>query len=90
MTRGPSSPHTALDQGQAGRSGRDVPTHLWLFQVLLPLLAPLVDAFSVYGPAFLNPVRVGRPGTRQRWQATQRAGVFTEPPTPRALSPWRS
>ena len=30
-----------------------------LFQVLLPLLAPLIDVFSIYGMLFLNPVQVG-------------------------------
>jgi hypothetical protein len=106
---------------------------VWLqLLVLLPLLAPLIDVFSAYGIAFLNPVQVGafwlsftalqvliagyalrldREGlgplwvlpfqlivyrqlmylvtiqsviaalldTRQRWQATQRTGVFTDP-----------
>jgi hypothetical protein len=124
--------HAMLEHGRSGRFGRLCLPYLWLFQVLLPLLAPLIDVFSIYGIAFLNPVQVGafwlsftalqmliagyalrldgeklRPlwvlpfqlivyrqlmylvtiqsviaallGTRQRWQATQRTGVFTEP-----------
>jgi cellulose synthase/poly-beta-1,6-N-acetylglucosamine synthase-like glycosyltransferase/peptidoglycan/xylan/chitin deacetylase (PgdA/CDA1 family) len=122
------------ERGQAGRFGRYCLTYLWCFQVLLPLLAPLVDVFSVYGIAFLNPARVAAfwlsftglqmlvagyalrldreklgalwvlpfqlivyrqlmylvtiqsviaalIGTRQRWQATERTGVFAEPTT---------
>lgn len=29
-----------------------------IFQILLPLLAPAVDVFALYGLAFLNPIRV--------------------------------
>jgi hypothetical protein len=29
-----------------------------LFQVLLPLLAPIIDVFAVYGLLFLDPVKV--------------------------------
>jgi cellulose synthase/poly-beta-1,6-N-acetylglucosamine synthase-like glycosyltransferase len=121
--------HALLERGRSGRFGRLCLPYLWLFQVLLPLLAPLIDVFSIYGLAFLNPVQVGvfwlsftalqvltagyalrldrerlSPlwvlpfqlivyrqlmylvtiqsviaallGTRQRWQATQRTGVF--------------
>ena len=45
--------------GQGGKLGRRGLTYLLLFQVLLPLLAPVVDVFAVYGLVFLNPVRVG-------------------------------
>jgi cellulose synthase/poly-beta-1,6-N-acetylglucosamine synthase-like glycosyltransferase/peptidoglycan/xylan/chitin deacetylase (PgdA/CDA1 family) len=45
--------------GQSGKLGRRGLTYLLLFQVLLPLLAPAVDVFALYGFAFLNPVRVG-------------------------------
>jgi cellulose synthase/poly-beta-1,6-N-acetylglucosamine synthase-like glycosyltransferase/peptidoglycan/xylan/chitin deacetylase (PgdA/CDA1 family) len=121
-----------VEHGRAGRFGRLCLPYLWLFQVLLPLLGPLVDVFSIYGLAFLNPLEVGAfwlsftalqtliagyalrldgeklgplwalpfqlimyrqlmylvtvqsvmtalLGTRQRWQATQRTGVFTSP-----------
>ena len=45
-------------RGQAGKFGRRGLTYLLLFQVLLPLLAPVVDVFSLYGLVFLDPVRV--------------------------------
>jgi cellulose synthase/poly-beta-1,6-N-acetylglucosamine synthase-like glycosyltransferase len=44
------------ESGASGRLGRWGLLHLALFQVLLPLLAPLVDLFLVYGVLFLNPV----------------------------------
>jgi cellulose synthase/poly-beta-1,6-N-acetylglucosamine synthase-like glycosyltransferase/peptidoglycan/xylan/chitin deacetylase (PgdA/CDA1 family) len=122
-----------IEHGPSGRFGRYCLTYLTLFHVLLPLIAPVVDVFSVYGLAFLNPVRVTlfwlafvllqalaggyalwldgerlRPlwilplqqvvyrqlmylvtiqsvitalaGTRQRWQAISRTGVFANPP----------
>ncbi|WP_433786183.1 bifunctional polysaccharide deacetylase/glycosyltransferase family 2 protein [Actinomycetospora sp. CA-101289] len=45
-----------LETGASGRFGRRGLVHLALFQVLLPLLAPLVDIFLVYGLLFLDPV----------------------------------
>jgi cellulose synthase/poly-beta-1,6-N-acetylglucosamine synthase-like glycosyltransferase/peptidoglycan/xylan/chitin deacetylase (PgdA/CDA1 family) len=127
--------HSFWERGLSGRLGRICLTYLWFFQVLLPLLAPLIDVFSLYGIVFLNPVwvaafwlsftalqmlvagyalRLDREklgalwvlpfqlivyrqlmylvtiqsvmaallGTRQRWQATERTGVFTEPALP--------
>jgi cellulose synthase/poly-beta-1,6-N-acetylglucosamine synthase-like glycosyltransferase/peptidoglycan/xylan/chitin deacetylase (PgdA/CDA1 family) len=44
-----------LDGGASGRMGRWGLLNLALFQVLLPLLAPLVDLFLLYGLVFLNP-----------------------------------
>nr|WP_238350658.1 glycosyltransferase [Kribbella shirazensis] len=44
--------------GRAGKFGRRGLTYLMLFQVLLPLLAPVVDVFALYGLVFLDPVRV--------------------------------
>ncbi|KAA1420441.1 glycosyltransferase [Mumia zhuanghuii] len=44
--------------GRAGRFGRRGLTYLMLFQVLLPLLAPVVDVFAIYGLIFLDPPRV--------------------------------
>ncbi len=44
------------DRGASGRFGRAGLAHLAVFQVLLPLLAPLVDIFLVYGLLFLDPV----------------------------------
>lgn len=49
----------ALTQrGQAGKLGRRGLVYLLMFQVLLPLLAPVVDVFAVYGLVFLDPVRI--------------------------------
>ncbi|WP_395295522.1 bifunctional polysaccharide deacetylase/glycosyltransferase family 2 protein [Kitasatospora hibisci] len=49
----------ALRQGgQAGKLGRRGLGYLLVFQVLLPLLAPVVDVFALYGLAFLDPVRI--------------------------------
>jgi cellulose synthase/poly-beta-1,6-N-acetylglucosamine synthase-like glycosyltransferase/peptidoglycan/xylan/chitin deacetylase (PgdA/CDA1 family) len=47
-----------IERGQSGRFGRYCLTYLALFHVLLPLMAPVVDVFSVYGLLFLNPVEV--------------------------------
>jgi cellulose synthase/poly-beta-1,6-N-acetylglucosamine synthase-like glycosyltransferase/peptidoglycan/xylan/chitin deacetylase (PgdA/CDA1 family) len=121
-----------IENGPSGRFGRYCLTYLTLFHVLLPLIAPVVDVFSVYGLVFLNPVKVtlfwltfvllqalaggyalrldgerlrslcmlplqqvvyrqlmylvtiqsvitALIGTRQRWQAISRAGVFANP-----------
>ncbi|WP_354641292.1 bifunctional polysaccharide deacetylase/glycosyltransferase family 2 protein [Kitasatospora camelliae] len=49
----------ALGQrGQAGKLGRRGLLYLLMFQVLLPLLAPVVDVFALYGLVFLDPVRI--------------------------------
>ena len=48
-----------IDRGQSGRFGRWCLTYLALFHVFLPLIAPVVDVFSLYGLLFLNPVDVG-------------------------------
>ncbi|GGJ72067.1 bifunctional polysaccharide deacetylase/glycosyltransferase family 2 protein [Streptomyces brasiliensis] len=42
----------------AGKLGRRGLVYLLLFQVLLPLLAPVVDIFALYGLVFLDPVRI--------------------------------
>ncbi len=47
-----------IESGQSGRFGRYCLTYLTLFHVLLPLMAPVVDVFSVYGLLFLNPLQV--------------------------------
>jgi peptidoglycan/xylan/chitin deacetylase (PgdA/CDA1 family)/glycosyltransferase involved in cell wall biosynthesis len=47
-----------VQRGPAGKLGRRGLGYLLLFQVLLPLLAPVVDVFAVYGLLFLDPVRV--------------------------------
>ncbi|MEV6113562.1 bifunctional polysaccharide deacetylase/glycosyltransferase family 2 protein [Streptomyces sp. NPDC052109] len=47
-----------VQRGAAGKLGRRGLLYLLLFQVLLPLLAPVVDIFAVYGLVFLDPVRI--------------------------------
>jgi cellulose synthase/poly-beta-1,6-N-acetylglucosamine synthase-like glycosyltransferase/peptidoglycan/xylan/chitin deacetylase (PgdA/CDA1 family) len=46
---------SALGEGGETRIGRFGIPYLLLFQVLLPLLAPLIDAFTIYGIVFLDP-----------------------------------
>jgi cellulose synthase/poly-beta-1,6-N-acetylglucosamine synthase-like glycosyltransferase len=41
-----------------GRIGRRGLPYLVLFQIALPLFAPLIDIFSIYGLIFLNPVAI--------------------------------
>ncbi|MEU8524989.1 bifunctional polysaccharide deacetylase/glycosyltransferase family 2 protein [Streptomyces sp. NPDC048629] len=41
-----------VESGQSGKLGRRGLTYLLLFQTVLPLLAPLVDVFAVYGLLF--------------------------------------
>ena len=50
-------PRGASSRGPSGRFGRVGLPLLALFQVLLPLLAPLIDVFLVYGLVFLDPVK---------------------------------
>ncbi|WP_328388006.1 glycosyltransferase [Streptomyces sp. NBC_00400] len=44
-----------VQAGPAGRSGRRGLSYLVLFQVALPLFAPVVDIFALYGLLFLGP-----------------------------------
>ena len=44
--------------GQAGKLGRRGLGYLLVLQVLLPLFAPVVDVFALYGLIFLDPVRI--------------------------------
>jgi len=46
----------ALRERGEGRIGRVGIPYMLLFQVALPLLAPLIDIFTLYGILFLNPV----------------------------------
>jgi cellulose synthase/poly-beta-1,6-N-acetylglucosamine synthase-like glycosyltransferase len=46
-----------LAVGTAGRFGRRGLTYLAIFQVLLPLLAPVIDVYALYGVLFLDPLR---------------------------------
>jgi len=45
--------HSLLQRGQAGALGRRGLPYLWLFQIALPLAAPAVDIYAVYGMVFL-------------------------------------
>ncbi|MEV0634578.1 glycosyltransferase [Streptomyces sp. NPDC050619] len=45
-----------LGVGTAGRFGRRGLTYLALFQVVLPLLAPVIDVYALYGVLFLDPL----------------------------------
>ncbi|MFE3549101.1 bifunctional polysaccharide deacetylase/glycosyltransferase family 2 protein [Streptomyces kronopolitis] len=45
----------ALQMGPAGRFGRRGLSYLALFQIALPLFAPIVDIFALYGLLFLGP-----------------------------------
>ncbi len=47
-----------LERGRSGRFGRRCLPYLTIFQVVLPLFAPAVDVFALYGIVFLNPVTV--------------------------------
>lgn len=44
--------------GSSGRLGRRGLGYLLLFQVLLPLFAPVIDVFAVYGLVFMDPQRI--------------------------------
>ena len=47
-----------LQGGAAGKLGRRGLGYLLVLQVLLPLFAPVVDVFAVYGLIFLDPFRI--------------------------------
>ena len=47
-----------VQTGPSGRLGRRGLGYLLLFQVLLPLAAPVIDVFAVYGLLFLDPLRI--------------------------------
>ncbi|MEU8995884.1 bifunctional polysaccharide deacetylase/glycosyltransferase family 2 protein [Streptomyces caniferus] len=44
--------HAVVEVGPAGRFGRRGLTYLALFQIVLPLFAPVVDVFALYGLCF--------------------------------------
>ncbi|MDG4865414.1 bifunctional polysaccharide deacetylase/glycosyltransferase family 2 protein [Streptomyces sp. T-3] len=46
-----------VEMGPAGRFGRRGLTYLTLFQVVLPLFAPVVDVFALYGVLFRDPAQ---------------------------------
>ncbi len=47
---------SVVEHGESGRFGRRCLTYLAVFQVVLPLFAPAVDLFALYGVLFLDPV----------------------------------
>ncbi|HEY8701965.1 MAG TPA: bifunctional polysaccharide deacetylase/glycosyltransferase family 2 protein [Arthrobacter sp.] len=47
-----------VQRGAAGKLGRRGLGYLFVLQVLLPLFAPVVDVFAVYGLIFLDPLRI--------------------------------
>nr|WP_238342384.1 bifunctional polysaccharide deacetylase/glycosyltransferase family 2 protein [Actinopolymorpha rutila] len=50
--------HALVERGPSGRFGRRALPYLAVFQVVLPLLAPAVDVFALYGLFFGEPARV--------------------------------
>ncbi|MEV8506994.1 bifunctional polysaccharide deacetylase/glycosyltransferase family 2 protein [Actinoplanes sp. NPDC051475] len=50
--------HALRERGDAARAGRRCLGYLLLFQVLLPLTAPMVDVYALYGTVFLEPATV--------------------------------
>jgi poly-beta-1,6 N-acetyl-D-glucosamine synthase len=50
--------HSVAERGPSGRFGRRCLTYLAFYQVLLPMIAPVVDLAAVYGFVFLNKVEV--------------------------------
>jgi cellulose synthase/poly-beta-1,6-N-acetylglucosamine synthase-like glycosyltransferase/peptidoglycan/xylan/chitin deacetylase (PgdA/CDA1 family) len=46
-----------FDPGPSGRFGRVGLPMVVLFQILTPLLAPLIDLFTLYGAIFIDPVK---------------------------------
>ncbi|GAA1989036.1 bifunctional polysaccharide deacetylase/glycosyltransferase family 2 protein [Catenulispora subtropica] len=50
---------SVLRRGSEGKLGRRGLTYMLLFQVLMPLLAPVVDVFAIYGLLFNDAARVG-------------------------------
>ncbi|MGW8376764.1 bifunctional polysaccharide deacetylase/glycosyltransferase family 2 protein [Streptomyces sp. ODS28] len=49
--------HAVLELGPAGRFGRRGLSYLALFQIALPVFAPVVDVFALYGVLFRDPAQ---------------------------------
>ena len=49
---------SVVERGPSGRFGRRCLIYLAFYQILLPLIAPVVDLAAIYGLIFLNPVTV--------------------------------
>lgn len=63
--------HGALDRGRGGRYSRRALAYMTVFQVLMPLLAPAVDVFAIYGILFRDPAP-----TIAIWLAFQALDLF--------------
>jgi hypothetical protein len=48
---------SVFDRGASGRFGRVGLPMVVLFQILTPLLAPLIDLFTLYAAIFIDPVK---------------------------------
>ncbi|MDT7580376.1 MAG: hypothetical protein QOK35_1640, partial [Pseudonocardiales bacterium] len=51
--------HAVVERGRSGHLGRAGLLLTGLFQIVLPLVAPMVDVYLVYGLAYLDPVTTG-------------------------------
>jgi cellulose synthase/poly-beta-1,6-N-acetylglucosamine synthase-like glycosyltransferase/peptidoglycan/xylan/chitin deacetylase (PgdA/CDA1 family) len=49
---------SVVERGRSGRFGRRCLPYLTVFQVALPLFAPAVDVFTLYGLYFLDPAKL--------------------------------
>ena len=49
--------HAVVERGAAGHLGRVGLLTMALFQIILPMLAPMVDVYLLYGLVFLEPLR---------------------------------
>ena len=49
---------TALRGAEKGKIGRRALPYLFVFQIALPVLAPVIDLFAIYGVLFLDPLTV--------------------------------
>ena len=49
---------SVIERGASGRFGRRCLIYLAFYQILLPLIAPVVDLAAIYGLIFLNPAPV--------------------------------
>jgi cellulose synthase/poly-beta-1,6-N-acetylglucosamine synthase-like glycosyltransferase/peptidoglycan/xylan/chitin deacetylase (PgdA/CDA1 family) len=49
---------SVIEGGPSGRFGRRCLLYLGFYQIVLPLIAPVVDLAAIYGLIFLNPVTV--------------------------------
>ncbi|HVH23230.1 MAG TPA: glycosyltransferase, partial [Pseudonocardia sp.] len=51
--------HAVVERGRSGHLGRVGLLLTGLFQIVLPLLAPMVDVYLIYGLVYLDPVTTG-------------------------------